>query len=135
MATSDNILEHTIGNGMIFPIKLTKNKEGKTGWYPTLGDPNLIINNRNHLLTFTIGQKMRQENFGTRIWECLEEPNTQAQGFLVNQFLRDAIKEYEDRIIFKSATITRNANKLHIEMQYTLVNSTVVNTLGINYNT
>ena len=31
MATSDNILEHTIGNGMIFPIKLTKNKDGKTG--------------------------------------------------------------------------------------------------------
>ena len=104
MATSDNILEHTIGNGMLFPIKLTKNNDGKIGWYPTKGDPNLIINNLNHLLTYVIGQKMRQ-------------------------------KEYEDRIIFKSATVTRNANKLHIEMQYTLVNSPVINTLGINYNT
>ena len=133
MATG-NIYTSSIGSGPLFPIELTKNELGKTGWYPVSGDTKLIDNNLEAILQYQIGQKFRGEDFGTRLWECIEEPNTQAQAFLINTFLKEAISLYEDRINYKEAIISRSGNKLHIEMHYTLKQSNEEKSLGITYN-
>ena len=130
----DNLYEKIIGNGMVYPIVLGTNSEHKTGWYPVIGDTKLITDNLNALLQYTIGERFRQEDFGTRLWECIEEPNTQAQAFLINTFLKEAISLYEDRINYKESIISRNGNKLHIEMHYTLKQSNEEKSLSITYN-
>ena len=129
----DNLYEKIIGNGMVYPIVLGTNSEHKTGWYPVIGDTKLITDNINALLQYTIGERFRQEDFGTRLWECIEEPNTQAQAFLINTFLKEAISLYEDRINYKESIISRSGNKLHIEMHYILNQSNEEKSLSITY--
>ena len=129
----DNLYEKIIGNGMVYPIVLGTNSEHKTGWYPVIGDTKLISDNLNALLQYTIGERFRQEDFGTRLWECIEEPNTQAQAFLINTFLKEAISLYEDRINYKESIISRSGNKLHIEMHYILKQSNEEKSLNITY--
>jgi len=41
----DNYLTNIVGKGMIFPIQLTRNENGETGWYPVNGDMALVRNN------------------------------------------------------------------------------------------
>ena len=130
----DNLYEKIVGNGMTYPIVLWTNSDKKTGWYPVLGSTKLITDNLNSLLQYSIGERFRQEDFGTRLLECIEEPNTQAQAFLINTFLKEAISLYEDRINYKEAIISRSGNKLHIEMHYTLKQSNEEKSLGITYN-
>ena len=130
----DNLYEKIIGNGMVYPIVLGTNSEHKTGWYPVIGNTKLITDNLNALLQYTIGERFRQEDFGTRLWECIEEPNTQAQAFLINTFLKEAISLYEDRINYKESIISRSGNKLHIEMHYILKQSNEEKSLSITYN-
>lgn len=130
----DNLYEKIVGNGMTYPIVLGTNSDKKTGWYPVLGSTKLITGNLNSLLQYSIGERFRQEDFGTRLWECIEEPNNQAQAFLINTFLKEAISLYEDRINYKEAIISRSGNKLNIEMHYTLKQSNEEKSLGITYN-
>lgn len=130
----DNLYEKIVGNGMTYPIVLGTNSDKKTGWYPVLGSTKLITDNLNSLLQYIIGERFRQEDFGTRLWECIEEPNTQAQAFLINTFLKEAISLYEDRINYKEAIISRSGNKLHIEMHYILKQSNEEKSLSITYN-
>lgn len=129
----DNLYEKIVGNGMVYPIVLGTNSEHKTGWYPVIGDTKLISDNINALLQYTIGERFRQEDFGTRLWECIEEPNTQARSFLINTFLKEAISLYEDRINYKESIISRSGNKLHIEMHYILKQSNEEKSLNITY--
>ena len=131
---ADTLNSKVIGKGALFPIVLSTNKEGKTGWYPADGDRALIVNNLNGILIYMIGERFRQEDFGTRLWECIEEPNTQAQAFLINTFLKEAISLYEDRINYKETISSRSGNKLHIEMHYILKQSNEEKSLSITYN-
>ena len=130
----DNLYEKIVGNGMTYPIVLGTNSDKKTGWYPVLGSTKLITDNINSLLQYSIGERFRQEDFGTRLWECIEEPNTQAQAFLINTFLKEAISLYEDRINYKESIISRSGNKLHIEMHYILKQSNEEKSLSITHN-
>lgn len=113
-------LKDLIGSGVLYPIQLTKNEYGEQGWYPVNGDPKLIENNLCSLVNYEIGQRFRQEDFGTRLWECLEEPNTQALNFLVNYFLTQAINQWEGRITYKDSQISRNGSKLYIKFTYVI---------------
>ena len=131
---ANNLYTNIIGIGPLFPIRITENEKGEKGWYPVNGDIELVHNNLSALLWYDIGQRFRQEDFGTRLWECIEEPNTQAQAFLINTFLKEAISLYEDRINYKEAIISRSGNKLYIEMHYTLKQSNEEKSLGITYN-
>lgn len=87
-------------------------------WNPFTGDPSLIVHNIQSLVGFQLGQKMRDEAFGTRLWEVIEEPNTQLQAFLVKEFLKRAINLWEGRIIFLDSKITRENEKLIIDLSY-----------------
>lgn len=125
----NNIYNSIIGSGPLFPIELTKNELGKTGWYPVSGDTKLIENNLESLMIHQIGQKFRGEDFGTRLYECIEEGNTQAQAFLVNAFMKDAISSWEDRITYKSTTITREGSRIILRFHY-VINGTSYSNVG-----
>lgn len=122
----DNKYNHnieTIGTGAIFPINLLENKDGLIGWYPVQGSPTLIENNLRALIEYPIGQRLREESFGTRLWECIEEPNTQALTFMVREFLNQAISQFEPRIKIHNVTTIRNNTKLSIVMEYSVSNT------------
>lgn len=123
---TDNINEDLIGSGPLFPIQLTPNNNGKMGWHVVKGDVRLIDNNITALLNYEIGQRLRQEDFGTRLWECIEEPNTQAQAFLVKEFIMEALKTFEDRIKFQSSEVFREGSTLTIVLHY-LIKATGTN--------
>lgn len=118
----ESIFKDTIGTGVVFPIELTENEDGKTGWYPITSDK-LIEHNLCSLIAYNMGERFREEDFGTRLWECLEEPNTQALSFIIHQFLKDSISKWEPRVTYKSSEFTRDGSKLHIRFHY-VVNST-----------
>lgn len=105
---------NTIGSGAYFPIKLEQalGSDGKPesvqlpdgrvvpkiGWYILRGDVALIKQNLTAILTYQIGQRFRQEDFGSRTWECLEEPNTSALNLMIKNFVKDGIAAWEPRI-------------------------------------
>lgn len=134
MESTYNYNIEMIGVGALFPIQLSTNDQGKTGWYPAQGDITLIENNLRSLVEYLIGQRIRQEEFGTRLWESLEEPNTQALSFMIKEFLKQAIDEYETRIKIHKITTIREFTSLHIIMEYTLVGLGRTSTMEITYN-
>ena len=130
-----NILEKTIGSGVLFPINLTENARGETGWYPVTGTPDLILHNINSVIQYEIGSRLRQEDFGTRLWECIEEPNTQAQAFLVNQFTKQALLKWEDRIHLTKTELIRQGTSITISIHYTLKNTNFGDVISATYET
>lgn len=109
-----------IGRGSLFPIILTQNKSGTTGWYPVQGDPNLIKHNLKTLIEYHIGQRFRQEYYGTRLWECLEEPAVPILLRLVNEFIQNSIAQYESRIIFSKVDGYMKESKIYLNITYKL---------------
>ena len=130
-----NILEKLIGSGALYPIKLEENSSGQKGWYPVTGTSDLILNNINSVIQYELGSRMRQEDFGTRLWECIEEPNTQAQAFLVNQFVKQAMVTWEDRIYLTKTELIRQGTKLSVIIHYTLKNSNFSDSISATYET
>lgn len=129
----NNINTRLIGTGVLFPIQLGTNEKGETGWYPVNGDPALIENNLASLFQYLIGQRFRQEDFGTRLWECLEEPSTESLGFLVRTFVKDAISNYEDRIQYKSSNVQIVGSTLKMLIEYTIVDTSNTGTVELSY--
>lgn len=140
---------NTIGSGGYFPIELTQaqDSEGnnmfidtsdglkpKVGWYPIKGTTNLIKQNIISLLIYHIGQRFRQEEFGTRIYECLEEPNTQVLEFLVKDFIRDSINYWEPRIEALAINTTREYDKILIHLRFRVKLSRAVDEIKFEYN-
>ena len=116
----DNYFTDIIGKGMIFPIQLSRNEKGETGWYPVNGDMELVRNNINSILYYMIGQRFRQENFGNRLSECIEQPNSQALSFIIKEFIKTAIGTWEQRLTFKGIKVARVDSKVNIEVEYSI---------------
>lgn len=119
----DNLYTNLIGIGVSYPIQLTENDRGEIGWYPLNGDFQLIRDNISSILYYQIGQRFRQENFGNRLWQCIEEPNTQALKFLIKEFILQAIGTWEQRITLKNINITREGSKVLVGIHY-IINQT-----------
>lgn len=128
-------LEDEQGNVTVTPILNddgTPKMVDAKGWNPLMGDPALINHNIQSLLGFQLGQKMREEGFGTRIWETLEEPNTQLQAFLVKDFITKAINIWEGRISLLDTKIVRDQEKLYIDLHYQV--DDLVQQISVEYN-
>lgn len=125
---------NSIGSGVPFPIKLAKVqveeevptedgnvqviKKELTSWKLIQGDIDLIRQNIISILTFLIGQRIRQEYFGSRVHECIEEPNTNVQSFTVKKFIKEAISTWEPRIKALDVNLTREFDKLYIHIRF-----------------
>lgn len=126
--------ETLIGNGVLFPIQITKNSEGKTGWYPVKGDIKLIENNLRNLVEHIIGSRFRQEYWGTRIWECLEEPSLPMLLYLINYFIQDAIGTWEPRISYVDVNGYLKGSTIYLDLRYRLTDIPVESSLSIKFN-
>lgn len=131
---ADNYYTKIIGKGVTFPINLTKNENGDVGWYPINGDSELIRQNLSSLIYYMIGQRIRQEEFGTRLWECIEEPNTQALSFLIKDFLIQAITTWEDRITIQDVEVARNDSGISILITYQINGTNSSQYISVDYN-
>ena len=123
-----------IGIGAIFPIELEENDQGQTGWYPVYGDSKLIEENIKALLLYEIGQRLRQEDFGTRLIEVLEEPNTSALSFLIREYLMQALNKYESRVRVTKISSTRLNQKLHILLEFQIIELNLDSFIEAQYN-
>lgn len=123
-----------IGIGAIFPIELRENNQGQTGWYPVYGDSKLIEENIKALLLYEIWQRLRQEDFGTKLIEVLEEPNTSALSFLVREYIMQALAKYESRVVVTKISSTRLNQKLHILLEFRIVELNQDSFLEAQYN-
>lgn len=125
----------SIGSGAYFPIELTTNDKGEITWSMVDGDVKLINQNIIAIFNTQIGNILRNEDFGTRLWECLEEPNTQALEFLIYRFCKSAIDTWEPRVIFVDAYSQRSSDKIHINLKYKVNTDQLVKDLNFSYNT
>lgn len=125
----------SIGSGAYFPIELTTNDKGEATWGTLDGDVKLINQNLIAIFNTQIGNILRNEDFGTRLWECLEEPNTQALSFLIYRFCKDAVENWEPRVIFVDASSQRSQDKIHITLKYKVNPDQLVKELNFSYNT
>lgn len=123
-----------IGIGTIFPIELKENDQGQTGWYPIYGDSKLIEENIKALLLYEIGQRLRQEDFGTRLIEVLEEPNTSALSFLIREYLMQTLNKYESRVQVTKISSIRLNQKLHILLEFRIVELNLDSFIEAQYN-
>lgn len=142
---------NTIGSGAYFPIKLEQalGSDGKPesvqlpdgrvvpkiGWYILRGDVALIKQNLTAILTYQIGQRFRQEDFGSRTWECLEEPNTSALNLMIKNFVKDGIAAWEPRITaLKVFALKPTKEYIRLLIYFKVQNSQGVEELNFQYN-
>lgn len=142
---------NTIGSGAYFPIKLEQavGSDGKPesvqlpdgrvvpkiGWYILRGDVALIKQNLTAILTYQIGQRFRQEDFGSRTWECLEEPNTSALNLMIRNFVKDGIAAWEPRITaLKVLALKPTKESIRLLIYFKVQNSQRVEELNFQYN-
>lgn len=142
---------NTIGSGAYFPIKLEQSvgKDGKPesvqlpdgrvvpkiGWYILRGDVALIKQNLTAILTYQIGQRFRQEDFGSRTWECLEEPNTSALNLMIRNFVKDSIAAWEPRITaLKVLALKPTKESIRLLIYFKVQDSQRIEELNFQYN-
>lgn len=129
-----NPLELAIGKGVLFPIQLSEKPDGTMSWLPVTADINLIQNNLRSVLLYQLGFRLREEYFGTRLSECLEEPNTQALLFLVRLYIKTAIEYWEPRLnILEVTTIPTSKQNISIRVDSAL-NGQPLDSLFFNFN-
>lgn len=142
---------NTIGSGAYFPIKLEQSvgkddkpesvqlPDGrvvpKIGWYILRGDVALIKQNLTAILTYQIGQRFRQEDFGSRTWECLEEPNTSALNLMIRNFVKDGIAAWEPRITaLKVLALKPTRESIRLLIYFKVQDSQRIEELNFQYN-
>lgn len=142
---------NTIGSGAYFPIKLEQalGSDGKPesvqlpdgrvvpkiGWYILRGDVALIKQNLTAILTYQIGQRFRQEDFGSRTWECLEEPNTSALNLMIKNFVKDGIAAWEPRITaLKVLALKPTKESIRLLIYFKVQDSQRIEELNFQYN-
>lgn len=142
---------NTIGSGAYFPIKLEQpvGKDGKPesvqlpdgrvvpkiGWYILRGDVALIKQNLTAILTYQIGQRFRQEDFGSRTWECLEDPNTSALNLMIRNFVKDGIAAWEPRITaLKVLALKPTKESIRLLIYFKVQDSQRIEELNFQYN-
>lgn len=142
---------NAIGSGAYFPIEITTavDENGspqtvtmpdgrvveKRGWYMKRGSADLIKHNLISILTYQIGQRFREENFGTRTWECIEEPNVSALQLMITQFVKDGISSWEPRIVaIKVITKKPTKDGIQISLFFRVQDSQSVEQLNFRYN-
>lgn len=125
---SENILEKSIGSGPTFPIQLTSGS-----WKPKKGSLELIEDNIISILVYQIGFRLRQEIFGTRNYECLEEPNINATRLLVYRFTKEAIEAWEPRVRLLETKIQFTPSEIQIRLRYQVLTNRMVGELDFSY--
>jgi phage baseplate assembly protein W len=68
------------------------------------------------------------------VWECIEEPNTQALSFMIKTFVKNSIVSWEPRITALDVQSERVYDKIHIQIRFSIQNQTSISELNFEYN-
>ena len=119
---SDKALERSIGNGLQFPIVLENNTSGL--FRPTIlyGDIALVQQNLKAILVYEIGQRIRQEYFGSSLWSTIEEPNNDILALKIANSLNGSVKLFEPRVNINNVQLRRLSNEsVAVNLFYSIV--------------
>ena len=122
-----------MGIGGLFGIGISENEKGEKGWYGVNGDIEVVDNKVCGVVWYDIGERLREEDFGSRVWECIEEGNREGLGLLVKELLKKGMCRYESRISFKRVNMRLEGRKVLMEMNYVINESGREEVLGISY--
>lgn len=112
--------------------KTTPHLVPKVSWRPTFGSPELIKASLTSLMSYVVGFRFRQEAYGNRLWETLEDPNTPVLRTQIRDYIRDAIAKWEPRIKAISTQVESSGSSITITLKYMLADKSA-DELVFNY--
>lgn len=118
-----------IGSGILFPIKLSE-----AGRPDFVSNMSLIICSMKIILNWPRNIRFFNELFGTRNWECLEEPNDGITKSLLRTFSKDGLEKYEKRIEVLDVSVqSHDRYKVNLLISFRLRNTKIEETLIFPY--
>lgn len=146
----DTLNQYVIGSGAGFPIELTKplddngniqqiyNDDGVlvdlVTWSPLIGSFDLIKQNIIAILNTPLGFQIRNEFFGSRINEVIEEPNAQAANYLLITYIKESIEIWEPRVKISKIETTYKNEYVTLKLRLSLIETGQESEFEINYN-
>ena len=114
--------------GLVFPLQLTGGK------HTVVEGVDLIQASIKTILVWPLFTRFCEGDFGSRIYEVLEEPNDDVLINLMRRFVIDAIDKWEKRIELKNMNITRTSpEKVSVELIYNIRESNIEGSFYYNY--
>jgi uncharacterized protein len=117
-------------SGLAFPLQIT------TGKHTVVSGVDLIQASLKTIISWPLFTRYYAGQFGSRLYELLEEPNDDILVNLIRRFVIDAVSTWEQRIELKSLNISRpGPEKVTIELTYNVKESNFEGSFYYNYST
>lgn len=114
--------------GISFPILLT------SGSHTLVEGVDLIQDSIKIILSWILYTREYEDDFGSRIYETLEEPNDEVLFTLVRRFTIDALEKWEKRIEIISLSVERQTpEKISVDLVYRIIELDIRDTLQHYY--
>jgi len=105
-----------LGKGLSFPFKVDDNGAVDFSSYEENVKESITI-----ILSTKIGERMMNPEFGCRISELLFKSNSSETHALAEQYVIEALRKWENRILLKNININSvDINKILIDIEYQL---------------
>jgi phage baseplate assembly protein W len=115
-------------SGLIFPLELS------SGRHLISSSEDLIKSSIKILISWPLFTRDFEGDFGSRIYELIEEPNDDIVINLVRRFVLDSISTWEKRVDLIGLNVTRPTNEsLAIDLSYKIRELNLVDTFYYNY--
>ena len=103
--------------GFGFPFRIDP-QTGGVGW---VSNEDKIRQNILLILGTRLGERAMLRNFGTRLPSLVHEPNDDVLSELVETQAREALLQWEPRILVQSSTVERVEGELRVSLKYIYV--------------
>ena len=115
-----------IGSGITFPIELNS-KRGPVVYNNT----KLIECSIANILNWPMRMRWFNEEFGSRIEEILEEPDDTVSRTLLREFIREALRKWEKRIVVKDIITLppKYLGRIDVSITYQIRNTKIEETI------
>ena len=115
--------------GIAFPVILPESGKVELSYGPDIIKSSLII-----ILSWQLRTRYFNGQFGSRIYEALEDPNDDILSMLVRKFTLDSIEDWEPRVELKTVNIHRpESHKLNLELVYNIKELNVEDSVFYTY--
>lgn len=115
--------------GIAFPVIIPSSGKVELSYGPDIIKSSLMV-----ILSWQLRTRYFNGQFGSRIYEALEDPNDDILSMLVRKFTLDSIEDWEPRVELKSVNIHRpEPHKLNLELVYNIKELNVEDSVLYNY--
>ena len=116
--------------GLVFPLELS------SGTHVIAEGDDLIKSSIRIILAWPIYTCEYKDDFGSRIYEALEDQNDEVLITLIKKFVIDSITKWERRIELKKMTFERpNSERLIVDLLYIIKDINIEDTLRYTFYT